>query len=151
MVIIMKVILKQDVKSLGKKGELVNASDGYARNFLIPKGFAMEANATAMNDFNNKESAKKYHKAEEIKAAKADAEKLEGKTFRLTAKAGANGKLFGSVTSKDISAKIKQDLSLDIDKRKIAVEDIKQFGTYEAEIKVYQGISAKIYVQVTEA
>lgn len=151
MVIIMKVILKQDVKSLGKKGELVNASDGYARNFLIPKGLAMEANATAMNDFNNKESAKKYHKAEEIKAAKADAEKLEGKTFRLTAKAGANGKLFGSVTSKDISAKIKQDLSLDIDKRKIAVDDIKQFGTYEAEIKVYQGISAKIYVQVTEA
>ena len=151
MVIIMKVILKQDVKSLGKKGELVNASDGYARNFLIPKGLAMEANATAMNDFNNKESAKKYHKAEEIKAAKADAEKLEGKNFRLTAKAGANGKLFGSVTSKDISAKIKQDLTLDIDKRKIAVEDIKQFGTYEAEIKVYQGISAKIYVQVTEA
>lgn len=147
----MKVILKQDVKSLGKKGELVNASDGYARNFLIPKGLAMEANATAMNDFNNKESAKKYHKAEEIKVAKADAEKLEGKTFRLTAKAGANGKLFGSVTSKDISAKIKQDLSLDIDKRKIAVDDIKQFGTYEAEIKVYQGISAKIYVQVTEA
>ncbi len=147
----MKVILKQDVKSLGKKGELVNASDGYARNFLIPKGLAMEANATAMNDFNNKESAKKYHKAEEIKAAKADAEKLEGKTFRLTAKAGANGKLFGSVTSKDISAKIKQDLSLDIDKRKIAVDDIKQFGTYEAEIKVYQGISAIIYVQVTEA
>lgn len=147
----MKVILKQDVKSLGKKGELVNASDGYARNFLIPKGLAMEANATAMNDFNNKESAKKYHKAEEIKAAKADAEKLEGKTFRLTAKAGANGKLFGSVTSKDISAKIKQDLSLDIDKRKIAVDDIKQFGTYEAEIKIYQGISAKIYVQVTEA
>lgn len=147
----MKVILKQDVKSLGKKGELVNASDGYARNFLIPKGLAMEANATAMNDFNNKESAKKYHKAEEIKAAKADAEKLEGKTFRLTAKAGANGKLFGSVTSKDISAKIKQDLSLDIDKRKITVDDIKQFGTYEAEIKIYQGISAKIYVQVTEA
>lgn len=147
----MKVILKQDVKSLGKKGELVNASDGYARNFLIPKGLATEANASAMNDFNNKESAKKYHKAEEIKAAKADAEKLEGKTFKLTAKAGANGKLFGSVTSKDISAKIKQELNLDIDKRKISVDDIKQFGTYEAEVKIYQGISAKIYVQVTEA
>lgn len=147
----MKVILKQDVKSLGKKGELVNASDGYARNFLIPKGLATEANASAMNDFNNKESAKKYHKAEEIKAAKADAEKLEGKTFKLTAKAGANGKLFGSVTSKDISAKIKQELNLNIDKRKISVDDIKQFGTYEAEVKIYQGISAKIYVQVTEA
>lgn len=147
----MKVILKQDVKNLGKKGELVNASDGYARNYLFPRGLATEANATAMNDFNNKENAKKYHKQQEIDAAKADAAKLDGKTFKLTAKAGANGKLFGSVTAKDVSAVIKTDLGLDIDKRKISVEDIKQFGTYEAEIKVYQGISAKIYVQVSEA
>lgn len=147
----MKVILKQDVKKLGKKGELVNASDGYARNYLFPRGLATEANASAMNDFNNKENAKKYHKQQEIDAAKADAAKLDGKTFKLTAKAGANGKLFGSVTAKDVSAVIKTDLGLDIDKRKISVEDIKQFGTYEAEIKVYQGISAKIYVQVSEA
>ncbi len=147
----MKVILKQDIKGLGKKGELVNASDGYARNFLFPKGLAVEANATAMNDFNNKENAKKYHKAEEIKAAQADAQKLEGKTFKLTAKAGANGKLFGSVTAKDVSAKIKAEMNLDIDKRKIAMADIKQFGTTEAEVKVYQGITAKIYIQVAEA
>ncbi len=147
----MKVILKQDVKNLGKKGELVNASDGYARNYLFPRGLATEANASAMNDFNNKENAKKYHKQQEIDAAKADAAKLDGKTFKLTAKAGANGKLFGSVTAKDVSAVIKTELGLDIDKRKISVEDIKQFGTYEAEIKVYQGISAKIYVQVSEA
>ncbi len=147
----MKVILKQDVKGLGKKGELVNASDGYARNFLFPKGLAIEANASAMNDFNNKEQAKKFHKQEEIKAAEADAAKLEGKTFKVNARAGANGKLFGSVTSKDIAEQIKKDLNLDVDKRKISVEDIKQFGTYEAEIKVYQGISAKIFVQVTEA
>lgn len=147
----MKVILKQDVKNLGKKGELVNASDGYARNYLFPRGLATEANASAMNDFNNKENAKKYHKQQEIDAAKADAAKLDDKTFKLTAKAGANGKLFGSVTAKDVSAVIKTDLGLDIDKRKISVEDIKQFGTYEAEIKVYQGISAKIYVQVSEA
>lgn len=147
----MKVILKQDVKNLGKKGELVNASDGYARNYLFPRGLATEANASAMNDFNNKENAKKYHKQQEIDAAKADAARLDGKTFKLTAKAGANGKLFGSVTAKDVSAVIKTDLGLDIDKRKISVEDIKQFGTYEAEIKVYQGISAKIYVQVSEA
>ena len=147
----MKVILKQDVKNLGKTGELVNASDGYARNYLFPRGLATEANASAMNDFNNKENAKKYHKQQEIDAAKADAAKLDGKTFKLTAKAGANGKLFGSVTAKDVSAVIKTDLGLDIDKRKISVEDIKQFGTYEAEIKVYQGISAKIYVQVSEA
>lgn len=147
----MKVILKQDVKNLGKKGELVNTSDGYARNYLFPRGLAVEANAAAMNDFNNKESAKKFHKEEEIKAAKADASKLEGKTVKLSAKAGANGKLFGSVTAKDISAEIKNSLGIDVDKRKISVDDIKQFGTFEAEIKVYQGISAKIFVQVSEA
>lgn len=147
----MKVILKADVKNLGKKGELVNTSDGYARNFLFPKGLAVEANATAMNDFNNKESAKEFHKAEEIKAAKEDAAKLDGKTVKVTAKAGANGKLFGSVTGKDISLAIKAQLGIDVDKRKISVADIKQFGTYEAELKIYQGISAKISVQVTEA
>lgn len=147
----MKVILKADVKNLGKKGELVNTSDGYARNFLFPKGLAVEANATAMNDFNNKESAKKFHKAEEIKAAKEDAAKLTGKIVKVTAKAGANGKLFGSVTGKDISLAIKAQLGIVVDKRKISVADIKQFGTYEAELKIYQGISAKISVQVTEA
>lgn len=147
----MKVILKQDVKSLGKKGDLVNASDGYARNFLFPKRLAIEANASAMNEFNSKENAKKFHKAEEIKAAQATADQLEGKTFKLTAKAGANGKLFGSVTSKDVSKKVKDDLGIDIDKRKIVMQDIKSFGTVQAEVKVYQGISAKVFVQVTEA
>lgn len=147
----MKVILKADVKSLGKKGDLVNTSDGYARNFLFPKGLAVEANASAMNDFNNKENAKKFHKAEELKAAKALAEKLEGKTFKLTAKAGANGKLFGSVTAKDVAAKIKSDLGEDIDKRKITMNDVKAFGTVQAEIKIYQGVSANVFVQVTEA
>lgn len=146
----MKVILKADVKSLGKKGDLVNASDGYARNFLFPKGLAIEANASAMNDFNNKESAKKFHKAEEIKAAQEVASGLEGKTFNLKAKAGANGKLFGSVTSKDVAAKIKEELNIDVDKRKIVMEDMKAFGTVQAEIKVYQGISAKVFVQVSE-
>lgn len=147
----MKVILKQDVKSLGNKGDLVNASDGYARNFLFPKGLAVEANSSAMNDFNNKEASKKFHKAEEIKAATADAEKLEGKTFKLTAKAGTNGKIFGSVTSKDVSKKIKDELGIDIDKRKIVMPDVKAFGTVQAEIKVYQGISAKVFIQVSEA
>ena len=147
----MKVILKADVKSLGKKGELVNTSDGYARNFLFPKGLAVEANAQAMNEFNNKEKAKKFHKQEEIKAANEVKDRLDGKTFKLSAKAGANGKLFGSVTAKDVSAKIKAELGEDIDKRKIVMQDIKAFGTVEAEVKVYQGISAKIYVQVTEA
>ena len=147
----MKVILQQDVKNLGKKGDLVNASDGYARNFLFPKGLAIEANSSAMNDFNNIEASKKFHKAEEIKAAQADAAKLDGKTFKLTAKAGANGKLFGSVTSKDVSKQIKDELGIDIDKRKIVMPDVKAFGTVQAEIKVYQGISAKVFVQVSEA
>lgn len=147
----MKVILQQDVKNLGKKGDLVNASDGYARNFLFQKGLAIEANSSAMNDFNNKEASKKFHKAEEIKAAQADAAKLDGKTFKLTAKAGANGKLFGSVTSKDVSKQIKDELGIDIDKRKIVMPDVKAFGTVQAEIKVYQGISAKVFVQVSEA
>lgn len=147
----MKVILKADVKSLGKKGDLVNTSDGYARNFLFPKGLAVEANAQAMNEFNNKEKAKKYHKQEEIKAANVVKDKLDGKTFKLKAKAGANGKLFGSVTAKDVAEEIKKQLGEDIDKRKITMEDIKSFGTVTAEVKVYQGIIASIFVQVTEA
>ena len=147
----MKVILKADVKSLGKKGDLVNASDGYARNFLFPKGLAVEANATAMNDFNNKESPKKFHKSEEIKAANEVKEKLDGKTYAFTAKAGANGKIFGSVTAKDVAEKVNADLGTSIDKRKISMQDIKAFGTVQAEVKVYQGIVAKIFVKVTEA
>lgn len=147
----MKVILKADVKSLGKKGDLVNASDGYARNFLFPKGLAVEANATAMNDFNNKESAKKFHKSEEIKAANEIKEKLDGKTYAFTAKAGANDKIFGSVTAKDVAEKVNADLGTSIDKRKISMQDIKAFGTVQAEVKVYQGIVAKIFVKVTEA
>ena len=147
----MKVILTQDVKSLGKKGDLVNASDGYARNFLFPKGLAIEANASAMNEFKNRENSKKFHKAEELKAANELAAKLEGKTFKLKAKAGANGKLFGSVTSKDVAKQIKADLDVDIDKRKIVMDDMKSFGTIQAEIKIYQGITAKVFVQVSEA
>ncbi|MBR6392273.1 MAG: 50S ribosomal protein L9 [Eubacterium sp.] len=146
----MKVILKADVKSLGKAGELVNASDGYARNFLLPKGLAIEANKTAMNEFNNKQKAEKFHKAEELKAAQEAAARLEGKTVKLNAKAGANGKLFGSVTSKDVAEKIKADFGEEIDKRKIVMEDIKAFGTVEAEVKVYPGVTAKIFVNVTE-
>ncbi len=147
---IMKVILKADVKSLGKKGELVNTRDGYARNFLFPRGLAVEANASAMNDFNNKEKAKQFHKAEEIKAANAVKEQIDSKTVKLTAKAGANGKLFGSVTSKDVAEKLNKEFSLDIDKRKIVMQDIKAFGTFQAEVKIYQGISANIFVHVSE-
>ena len=103
-----------------------------------------------MNEFNNKEKAKKFHKQEEINAANALKEKLDGTTVKLTAKAGANGKLFGSVTSKDVAGAIDKQLGENIDKRKIVMDDIKAFGTFQAEIKVYQGISATIYVSVQE-
>ena len=146
----MKVFLKQEVKGLGKKGELVNTSDGYARNFLFPKGLASEANAQAMSEFKNKQQAEKYRIDTETAAAKAAAEKLSGQTIRISAKAGQNGKLFGSVTSKEIAEKVREVFGIDADKRKIAVDDIKQFGTYEFEIKLYQGISAKLYVMVGE-
>lgn len=146
----MKVILKQDVKGLGKKGELVNASDGYARNFLFPRNLAAEANAQSMSELKNKQQAEKYRIDTETAAAKANAQRIEGKTIKITAKAGANGKLFGSVTSKEIAEKVKEEFNISTDKRKIIVEDIKQFGTYEFEIKLYTGISAKLFVMVGE-
>lgn len=146
----MKVILKQDVKGLGKKGELVNTSDGYARNFLFPRNLAVEANAQAMSEFKNKQQSEKYKIATETQAAKDAAARISGKTIRITAKAGANGKLFGSVTSKEIAEKVKSEFGINTDKRKIVVDDIKQFGTYEFEIKLYTGISAKLFVMVGE-
>ncbi len=146
----MKLILKQDVKGLGKKGEMVNASDGYARNYLLPRGLAIEVNAQALNELKNKELAEKHKKEVELKAAQEAAEKLDGKTVRISAKAGQNGKLFGSVTSKEIAEAIKNDFGIEADKRKITVEDIKNYGTYEAEVKMMSGITAKIFVLVNE-
>ncbi|MEE1185723.1 MAG: 50S ribosomal protein L9 [Acutalibacteraceae bacterium] len=146
----MKVDLLADVKGHGKKGELCNVSDGYARNFLFPKNLAIEANNAAMSELKSREEAKAHHKKEEIAAANDIASKLEGKTVVIKAKAGANGKLFGSVTSKEISNEIKKALGIEIDKKKMSVADIKNFGEYTAEIKLYTGISAKLTVKVTE-
>ncbi len=146
----MKVVLLADVKGQGKKGELCNVSDGYARNFLFPKNLAIEANAAAMSELKSREEAKVHHKNEEIAAAKDIASKLEGKTVTIKAKAGANGKLFGSVTSKEISAEIGKTLGITVDRKKMTVADIKNFGEYTAEIKLYTGISAKLTVKVTE-
>lgn len=146
----MKVILLQDVKGLGKCGELVNVSDGYARNFLFPRKLAGEANSQAMSELKNREAAEKHRIETEIANAKAAAEKLEGKTVRLSAKAGANGKLFGSVTAKDVAGALSRHFGMEIDKRKVAVEDIKAFGTYPVEVKFYNGISAALYVMVGE-
>ena len=146
----MKVVLLQDVKGKGKKGELCNVSDGYARNFLFPKKLAVEADNAALNELKNREESAAHHKKEEIAAAKETAAKLDGKTVSITAKAGAGGKLFGSVTSKEIAAEIKAKLGIEIDRKKMNVADIKNFGEYTAEIKLYQGVTAKITVKVSE-
>lgn len=146
----MKVVLLADVKGLGKKGELCNASDGYARNFLFPKKLAVEADNGALNELKNREEAKAHHKQEEINAAKQTAALLDGKTVTITAKAGSGGRLFGSVTSKEIATEIKKALGVEIDKKKMTAPDIKNFGEYTAEIKLYQCIVAKITVKVTE-
>ena len=147
----MKVILKQDVKGTGKAGDLVNVADGYAQNFLIKRGLAVEANAQALNEKKAKDASKQHHEAVELQNAKDMAAQLSGKTVKVTAKAGANGKLFGSVTAKEISEAIKQQFKVEVDKRKIVMDgDIKAFGTYNCEIRLYTGISAKIFVMVGE-
>ncbi len=146
----MKVVLLEDVKGHGKKGELCNVSDGYARNFLFPKKLAVAADAAALSELKSREDAKAHHKQEEIDAAKATAAKLNGKSVTVRAKAGNGGKLFGSVTSKEISEEIKNSFGITVDRKKMNVGDIKNFGEYTAEIKLYTGITAKITVKVTE-
>ena len=147
----MKVILNQDVKGLGKNGELVNTADGYARNFLFPRMLASEANSQAMTELQNRENSKKHKIAVETQEAKDAAAKIEGKIIKVTAKAGQGGRLFGSVTSKEIAAEMKNQFGIDIDRRKITVNDIKAFGTYPATVKLYQGVTAEFKVAVSEA
>lgn len=146
----MEVILKKDVKGLGKSGEKVKASDGYARNFLFPKGLAVEANAQTLTEYKNSEASKQHKIDMEVAAAKDAQAKLNGKTVRLTAKAGQNGRLFGSVTAKDVAQAITEQLAVAVDKRKLSVADIKNFGTYTAEVKLYTGITATVQVEVSE-
>lgn len=147
----MDVILKADVKGLGKKGEKVKASDGYARNFLFPKGLAVEANAQSLTELRNREQANQHKLDLEIAAANDAKDKINGKTIKLTAKAGTNGRLFGSVTSKDVAAEIKKQYDVNVDKRKITMDDIKAFGSYKIEVKLYQNISAEMTVAVSES
>lgn len=145
----MKVILKTDVKGSGKAGMLVNVSDGYAKNYLLPRGMAVEADKKAMNELHNKEQAEKHRKDMEKAEAEKTAKALEGKTVKIFAKAGENGKLFGSVTAKEIVQALKEQLSVNIDKRKIILQDdIKTYGVIQVEAKPYTGVSATFYVAV---
>lgn len=147
----MKVILKQDVKGMGKKESLHEVSDGYARNFLLPKGLAVEASASNLNVMNTKKEAEKSKKDREIAQAKALAEKLKSVTVIIKTKAGENGKLFGSITSKDITDKLKSKFALDIDKKKIHMPDaIKALGTFEVDVKLYPEVNAKLTVKVEQ-
>lgn len=147
----MKVVLLQDVKGTGKKGELVQVSDGYARNFLLPRKLAKEANAQVMSELKSAESARKWRIQKETEEAQAAAASIKGKTIRLFAKAGQGGRLFGSITSKEIAEELKKSFNVNVDKRKIVLDgDIRAFGTYECEVKLYTGVSAKIYVLVGE-
>ena len=148
----MKVILLQDVKGSGKKGDLINAADGYARNYLLPKKLAMEATAGAINNKKVQDAAKAHHAQVELDQAIANKENLTGKTVTVTAKAGKEGKLFGSVTVKEIAAAVSSQYKIDVDKRKIDLDgDIKAFGTYEFDLKLHAGVVAKMKVMVKEA
>ena len=146
----MEVILKSDVKGLGKKSEKVNVSDGYARNFLFPRGLAAEANAQTLSEMKNKQSSEQFKADEGLKAAKLSAEKINNNTVVLKAKGGANGKLFGSVTAKEIAVVVSNQFNVKVDKRKITVDDIKAFGTYNAQVRLHAKVTASFKVQVVE-
>ncbi len=146
----MEVMLKTDVKGLGKKGDKVSVSDGYARNFLFPRSLAAPMSAQLVTELKNKEAAEAHKIAAELKTAKDFGERLNGMTVKVSAKAGQNGKLFGSVTSKEIAVQIKEQFGIDVDKRKITVEDIKAFGTYTAEIKIHHEVNISLYIVVGE-
>lgn len=144
----MKVILLKDVKGKGKKGQVVNVSDGYARNFLFPKNLAQEATSGNVSMLNNQQEKERKKKQAEVEAAQAKAAELRGKELILKAKAGDNGKLFGAITSKDIAAELNKVYGLDIDKKKIVMDTIKTAGAYDVDVKVYPKISAKIKVVI---
>lgn len=144
----MQVVLLKDVKGSGKRGEIVNVSDGYARNFLLKMGFAKEANSIALNENKQKQEANAYHKSVEIANAKALAEVVKTKTVNLKVKCGENGKIFGSITSQEISNAFK-DQGIELDKKKIVLASpIKTVGTYTITAKIYPEISATFKVVV---
>ena len=144
----MKVILKQDIKNVGKKDEIINAADGYARNFLFPKGLAVPADSGNLNDLKAKNNAKLAQKERDLDNSKKLAENLKDKTIEISVKAANNGKLFGGVTSKEISTALKDQLKVDIDKKKIITDVIKQEGIYTIDLKLQEGVIAKVKVHV---
>lgn len=145
----MKVILKQDIKNVGKKDQVINAADGYARNFLFPKGLAVPADSSNLNDLKAKNGAKAAQKERDLENSKKLAEELKDKTIIINVKAGNNGKLFGGVTSKEIAEALKTQLKIEIDKKKVMLNEIiKQEGIFKVDLKLQEGIIAKVNVHV---
>ena len=142
----MKVILLQDVKKMGKKGDVIEASDGYARNYLFPRKLAEEATDNNLHILNNKKENERKQKLAELEAAQKLAAELKGKEVKITAKTGESGKLFGAITNKDIAEVINNKFNLSIDKKKIVVNTIKVAGEYEVEVKLYPEVSTKMKV-----
>ncbi|WP_037298954.1 50S ribosomal protein L9 [Ruminococcus flavefaciens] len=147
----MKVIFLQDVKGSGKKGELKNVADGYARNMLIPKGLAVEANASNMNKLEGAQASAQHKIDVDVQNANEAAAKIKGKKLEIKAKAGSNGKLFGSVTGANVAEALAEQLGVKVDKKKVVLStDIKNFGSYTATVKLYNGISETVDIEVIE-
>ena len=144
----MKVILLQDVKKMAKKGDVIEASDGYARNYLFPRKLAEEATANALHVVNAKKENERKKKLAELEAAQKLAAELKGKEVTINAKAGDKGRLFGAITNKDVAEAINSEFNLSIDKKKVVVNTIKVAGTYEVEVKLYPEVSTKMKVNI---
>lgn len=147
----MKVILNEDIKGVGKKNEIINASDGYARNFLFPKKLAVPADAKNMSLLNAKKASEKHKKDVELEEARKTQEKMKTIVVQVHTKAGENGKTFGSITSKEIAENLEAQFKIKVDKKKITLnEPIKTLGTYIVNVKLFEGVVGKLTVSVTE-
>lgn len=148
----MKFILLEDVKSVGKKGDLINASEGYAKNFLLPKKLAVEATKSNLNDYELKQKADAKRRQEELEKAQETAAALKDKVVTIKVKTGGNGKLFGSVTNKEVADAIVEQTKLDIDKKKVSIGDpIKMVGERTAVVKLHPKVSAEVTIKIEEA
>lgn len=147
----MKVILLKDIKGTGKKGQVIDASDGHARNYLLPRGLAKPATESSVRELEHQKASADKRKEKEHEEAKALAEKLETLTLKFAVKTGEGGKLFGSITTKDIAEMLEKDHGLKLDKKKMELAPIKSIGTTHAEIKLSHGVHAKVKVEVREA
>lgn len=148
----MKVILLEDIKGVGKKDQVINSSDGYARNFLFPKKLAVEANAENMSKLKDKNNSNAYKKSLEKEEAQNIAKKLEGISLKISVKTGENGKIFGSITSKEIADSLKEQYKIEIDKKKIDLkEPIKTLGNFKVNVKLYEGVIGVLKLQLVSA